>query len=338
MKKIILSFILFLSAQAMARTEICPQPTPTDIAPHVDVSVKTDKKAGLYTYKYTLSNAVSAKVPIWKFTIEADSAPVEIQSPKGWEKGVYDKSAKEIHWSYAGKDSSIAAGVKLEGFVVVSKKAPGLVKAYAEGDAPEVPSVKFDNDEEESDPGNIACPGFFNGEGNEDSSVMATEGPAISNRVEIKIRIKKPESKFWAGSPHLAPEIEISPVDYGQLDLMIFGNQNLDVNKIDYKTIVFGPGEAKFIPVKKAILQEFKDTSDNEIFQYLLKNKAQHMTLSFNLQEIGVRCNIENSLFLTAKMGDKTLMGAVNLIPAPCDAKTFEREGKKDKYHKTNKK
>ncbi len=341
MKKIMLSFIVLASLNLFARTEICPQPTPSDIAPHVNVEIKANKKPALYTYKYAVSNAISAKAPIWRFSIETDSAPVEIKSPTGWEKGVYDKAAKEVYWNYnAGfaQKSYIKAGEKLSGFVIVSKKAPGLVKAYADGDVSEVPSVKFENDEDEADPENIACPGFFNGEGNSDYAVVATQGPGISNRVEIKIRIKKPESKFWSGAPSLPPDIEVSPLDYGQIDLMVFGNSNLDVNKIDYKTIVLGPGQASFVPVKKAILPEFKDTSDNEIFKYLLNNKAQHMSLAFNLQEIEVRCNIENSLFLTAKLGNKTLMGAVNIKPVACDAQTFAREGKKDKYHKSSKK
>jgi hypothetical protein len=279
-------------------------------------------------------------VPIWRFSIEADAAPVSTVSPPGWMPAVYDKKSREIYWVYDAaqkKPAYIRSGGRMGGFVIISKKTPGLVKAWTDGDVADVPVVKFENDEEEKDPDAIICPGFYNGSGNSDYVVLATQGPNIANRIEAKIRIKKDGAKVWMGSPNEDPDLEFSPLDYGQIDLALFGSKSLDVNKIDLTTVKFGVGQAKYIPIKKNVVNEFKDVSDNEVYKYLKNNKAQHLYLAFNLQEVEIRCNIDRSLFLTAKMGDKEVMGAVNIKPAECDEKTFAREAKKDKYKKTKK-
>ena len=341
MNKIIFLLSIFFSFQILARTEICPRPSPSDVAPKVSVKVHNNKKAKLYTYEYSVENNITAKVPIWRFSIEADSAPLSTLGPKGWEKGVYDRKAQEIYWVYnanLAQKNYIRAGQKISGFQVVSKRPPSIVKAFVEGDAPETPYVKFEDEEDEKDPDSIACPGFFNGSGNSDYSVMATQGPQISNRVEAKIRIKKSDAKVWLGSLNTEPDIELSPLDYGQLELIVFGQPGIDVNTIDFNSIQFGPGKATYVPVRKSIIDEFKDVSDNEIFKFLQKNKkSQHLTLAFNLQEVEVRCNIENALFFTAKMGKKELMGAVNIKPVQCDPKTFEREAQKPNKYIKNK-
>ena len=340
MKKLILP-LLFFSAAALARTEICPNRSPSEVIPKVDAKVKLDNKKGAYVYQYTVSNLVGAKVPIWRFSIEAESEPVSIGSPLGWEKGVFDKTNHEIYWVYRAnfpKNTTSAPDQKVSGFEIVSKKEPGIVKAYADGDVADTPIVKFDKDEDESDPDAIACPGFYNGEGNSDYVVTTTKGPAINNRLEVKIRAKRADTKPWLGSLSAQPsEILVSPVDYGQIDVIVFGSKAIDVNKIDYKSFAFGPGKAEIIPVKKVLVNDFKDPVDDEILKYLEKNRAQHMQLAFNLQEVEVRCNVDTVLFLTAKLGTKDLFGAVNVKPAECDQKTFAHEAQKDKYHKNKK-
>lgn len=327
-----------LSLNVGARTEICPDNSPSEVVPKVEVKVKLDNKTSQYRYQYKLSNLPDAKVPIWRFSIEADSAPLSTLSPAGWMPAVYDKKAKEIYWTYDAslkKPAYIRSGGRMGGFEIISKKQPGVVKSWVDGDVADIPIVKFENDEEEVDPEAIVCPGFYNGSGNSDYVVFATKGPAIENRVEAKVRIKKTDGKVWLGSPNLPADLEFSPVDYGQVDLVVLGSKAIDVNKIDYATIKFGAGQATFVPVKKAIIDEFKDVSDNEIYQFLQKNKSRHMLLAFNLQEVEVRCNIDRSLFFTAKLGSKDLFAAVNITPAECNEKTFAREAKKDKYKKS---
>jgi hypothetical protein len=331
--KITLSvFVLIYSLFSFARTEICPDLTPSDVAPRVDVKLKFDNKKNHYVYQYTVTNLPEAKVPIWRFSIETDSSPISTGSPAGWEKAVYDKKTKEIYWVY--KTAAIKPDSKLAGFEVVSKKAPGLVKAFVDGDVADTPIVKFETDEEEVDPEAIACPGFYNGEGNSDYVVLATRGPAILNRHEVKIRVKKLGSKIWTGNTELPGEIEFSPLDKDQTDLFVMGNKTIDINKIDFKTIEFGPGKAKFLPIKKVIINKFEDSGDADFMEALEKNKFQHLQITFNTHDLEARCNVDTALFLTAQLGNKTLFGAVNVNPVACDQKTFAREAKKDKYHK----
>ena len=331
--------ILFAAISAFARTEICPDNSPSEVAPKVDLKVKLDNKTGKYTYQYRVTNLPEAKVPIWRFSIEADAAPLATGHPAGWEKAVFDKKTRELYWTYDGsrnKPSYIRPGQSVAGFEIVSKKPPGLVRGWVDGDVAEIPIVKFENDEQEVDPDAIVCPGFFNGNGNSDYVTFATRGPQISNRIEAKIRIRKSDGKVWLGSPNAEADLEFSPLDYGQLELIIFGSKAIDVNKIDNASIKFGPGKAGFTPISRSVIGEFKEVSDNEIFQFLQKNKAQHMMLSFSLQDVEIRCNVDRSLFLTAKIGGKNLFAAVNISPVACDEKTFAREAKKDKYKKSN--
>jgi hypothetical protein len=331
-------FTFFLSLNALARTEICPDNSPSEVIPKVEVKVKLDNKTSQYRYQFKLSNLPESKVPIWRFSIEADAAPISTLSPAGWMPAVYDNKTKEIYWTYDAslkRATYIRPGGRMGGFEIISKKPPGVVKSWVDGDVADIPIVKFENDEEEIDPEAIVCPGFYNGSGHSDYVVFATKGPAIENRLEAKIRIKKTDGKVWYGSPHLPADLEFSPVDYGQIDLVLLGSKAIDVNKIDYTTIKFGEGKASFVPVKKAIIEEFKDVSDNEIYQFLQKNKSQHMLLAFNLQEVEVRCNLDRSLFFTAKLGSKDLFAAVNILPSECNLKTFAREAKKDKYKKS---
>jgi hypothetical protein len=336
MKTLLPLLILLYSLFTFARTEICPDKAPSEIWPKVEVKVTFDNKKNWYHYQYTVSNNVpEAKVPIWRFSIEADAAPISIGSPSGWEKGVFDKKTHEVYWVYkASKNSTIKPDEKLAGFEVVSKKVPGLIRFYADGDVADTPIVKFEPEEDETDPQSIACPGFYNGEGNSDYVNGATKGPAIANRQEIKMRVKKSGYSAWAGSLNLPGELEVSPVDYDQLDVIILGGKNLDVNKIEFKSVEFGPGKATFIPVKKVIVNKFEELVDDDFKQAISKSKAQHLLLGFNTYDVEARCNLDHSLFLTATLNGKQLMGAVNIRPVPCDKKTFAREGMKEKYHK----
>lgn len=328
---IFLGLILFTSF-AFSRTEICPNLSPSDIAPKVKVKVTFDNKKNWYRYEYSVVNQVEAKVPIWRFSIEAESPPVNTGHPAGWEKAVFDKKAREIYWVYKAAKTTIRPDKSLSGFEIVSKKEPGLVKFYADGDVADTPIVKFENDEDEIDPQSIACPGFYNGEGNSDNVVGATRGPSIAHRLEVKMRARKSGIKAWGGSLNLPGEMEVSPLDYDQIDLILMGTKNIDVNKIEFKTVEFGPAKAGFVPVKKVFVNEFNELSDDDFMEVMKKSKSQHLMLTFNTNDLEVRCNVDNALFLTAKLGNKNLMGAINVKPVACDKKTFAREAQKEKY------
>jgi hypothetical protein len=325
--------LLFFATLSFARTEICPDHSPSEIAPKVKVKVTFDNKKNWYRYEYSVVNQAEAKVPIWRFSIEAESEPVNTGSPEGWEPAVFDKKTGEIYWVYkATKNSTIKPDKSLTGFQIVSKKEPGLVKFFADGDVADTPIVKFENEEDEVDPQSIACPGFYNGEGNSDYVVGATRGPAIHNRLEIKMRARKVGMTAWGGSLNLPGELEVSPLDYDQMDVILMGTKNIDVTKIEFKTVEFGPAKATYVPVKKVFVSEFPDLTDDEFMQAMKKSKSQHLMLTFNTQDLEVRCNVDHALFLKAKLGSKNLMGAVNVKPVACDKKTFAREAQKPKY------
>ena len=127
-------------------------------------------------------------------------------------------------------------------------------------------------------------------------------------------------------------ELEVSPVDYDQMDVILMGNKNLDFNKLDFKTVEFGPGKGTFVPVKKVFVTEFNDLTDDDFMQAMKKSKAQHLMLTFNTQDVEARCNLDYTLILTAKYGTKNLFGVVNIKPAICNKKTFAREALKEKY------
>lgn len=308
------------------------------ISPIVDVKVSFDKSTQNYTYKYKykLTNLSSAKISIRRFILESSNAPITIKNPKGWRNNGFDIDDKKVQWVNShlpdNIDYTIKPGKSLDGFKVISKSPPGLVIMYSQGDTEvkDLPTIIFDTDEEarKGDDESISCPGWYRGGGIHGGEVVTfTTGPAIPNRVEAKIRIKRSTEKKWKGAHNEEPDLEISPLDTGKIQLLIFGDKDIDVTKIDLTSLTFGRGNAK--PTKTLILSEFKDDSDNEIKEHLKKHKGSNLLLEFNLQDVDVKCDIDHALFLNGKIGTKDLIGAAKIKHVGCDKKTFSREAKK---------
>lgn len=328
--KIIFLFSLFLGASALARTEICPAKSNSMIAPIVDVTVKFNKKKKLYTYEYNLTNGSEAFVPIWKFSIEAGAEPVSVTAAKAWENAGYSKENHEISWNY--KSKSLKPGQTLGHFMVESFSPPQAVMAFADGDVSELPTVKFDNDEEEKDPDMVACVGFFKGEGNRDQVSTVTTGPAL-NRQEVKMRIKRPSEKLWSGNPDGAAELTLSPLEEGALELVIFDSKDVDVSKIKLVSLELGTGHGKINPAKVVIRSGFDETLDSDAYAFLQKNKGKYLRVEFLIPDLALRCNADRALFLTGTFEDgRQLFGAVKINPVPCDEKTFAPEAKRQRY------
>lgn len=334
MKTILIILTVLISSLTYAgRTEVCPAITPVMISPQFDVKVDFDKKTQNYTYKYKITNLASAKTPIWRFIIEANATPISIKSGKGWDSDQgYDSEDNKIQWS-ADLDYKIKPGKSLDGFEIVSKQPPSLVKIYSEGDS-ELPIIKFDSDEglKKGDHESIACPGFYMGAGLYGDLVAATViGPSVPNRVEAKIRIKRINEKKWKGSHDREPDIQISPLEPGKIQLMLLGDKDIDVRKINLSSLEFGRGKAK--PTKTQIIGESKfkehDDVDDEVKEHFKKHKVAHLLLEFNLQDVDVKCDIDRALFLTGKIGSKDLFGAAKIKHVGCDEKTFSKEAKK---------
>ncbi len=330
MKTILITLIALISSLSYAgRTEICPAITPLMISPQVDVKVDFDKKTQNYTYKYKLNNLASAKTLIDRFSIESYSEPISTKFAKNWDALGF-MNDNEIVWR-SDIDYKLKPGQSIDGFEIVSKSPPGLVKTYALGDS-ELPTIKFDTDEEaeQGDHESIACPGFHPGAVIKSQVTSIITGPSVPNRVEAKIRLKRIKEKKWKGCHTDEPDMEISPLEAGKIQLVLFGDKNIDITKINLSSLEFGRGKAK--PTKTQIVGEakFKDEdSDDEVKEHLKKNKNAHLLMEFNLQDVDVKCDIDRALFLTGKIGTKDLFGAAKIKHVGCDKKTFSKEAKK---------
>ena len=328
MEKILIIITFLFVQSANARTEVCPAIPPTAIDPQYEVKVSFDKKLNNYIYKYKITNLPSAQTKMWRIIIETSSSPMSTLTGIGWKNEGYNSEYSEIMWA-SKLDYHIKPGSSLDGFVIVSKNPPGTVRVYADGDASDLPTIKF-NSEEEAKTGDhetIVCPGFFIEPGNGNLVVSITTGPGIPNRIEAKIRLKRSTEKKWKGSHNEEPDLEISPLDNEKIQLMIFGNKDIDVAKINLATLEFGRGKAK--PTKTEIIGDFKGAADAEITEHVNKTKNSHLLLEFNLQDVDVKCDIDRALFLTGKIGTQDLFGAAKIKHVGCNKETFSKEAKK---------
>ena len=335
--KNILFFTICVPLLAFARTEVCPDTAPTMIAPQFEVTVKLNKKTQVYTYDYKVTNQAQAVVPLWRFSIEADGEPLSVTTAKGWENGGYNKENNEIYWNFNSESksgSSLKPGKSLEHFSVESKSPPGLVRVWADGDVHDVPTVKFETDEAEVDADKVACPGFFKGIGNDDQTVSVITGPALTRRVEAKIRIKRPDENLWKGNPEEEPELQLSPLEKGVAELVVFSSKLVDVTRIKLVSLQLGTGHAKINPAKVVIRADFKESVDSDAFSYLQKNKGNYLKVEFNIQDLNLRCNADRALFLTGDFDEGfPLFGAVKIKAVACDEKTFAPEAKRQRAH-----
>lgn len=332
MKKTILALLL-LPLLALARTEICPNVAPTQIAPQIESTVKFNKKTKVYSYIYKVTNLPEAAVPMWKFSIEADAKPLSIASAKGWESGGFDKETREIAWNYTAVNNGapLRPGKAAAGFSIESKNAPQRVRIFADGDVTDVPTVKFDNDEDEVNADVIPCVGYFKGEGNRDQLTLAGMGPGL-NRVDVVTRIKRPGDKLWVGNPDEPGELQLSTLDEGALELVIFDSKGVDVSQIKLPSLELGTGHAKINPAKVVIRGGFTEPLDAAGFAHVKKNPGNYLKVEFSLQDLHLRCNADKALFLTGNFDDgKELFGAVNIKAEACNDKNFAAEAKRQR-------
>lgn len=322
-----------ISAYA-GRHEICSKVSPVMIEPQISSQIKFDKKTQNYTYGYKVTNLGKAMAPIRRIGIESIGSLVSIKSPKGWDDPEFDNDDGEILFTTLFHNL-IKPGQSLDGFEIVSKSPPGLVQVYMEGDTnvDDLPTIKYDTDEEarKGDDETIACPGWYRGGGlHGDHVALVTTGPLVTNRIEAKIRFKRIKEKKWHGNHQDEPDIEISPLENGKIQVMLFGDKNIDVTKVNLSTLEFGRGKAK--PIKTQIIGEFKadEDVDDEIKKYNKENKSvKHLLMEFNLTDVDVKCDIDRSLFLAGKIGTQDLFGAAKIKHVGCNKKTFSKEAKK---------
>lgn len=329
--------IIFNLSISWAQTTVnCPIP-PTAISPVVSVNIKYDKKKGVYQYQYKVENKSDAQVAIAAFRLKTNATMISGNAPKFWKYGGYSDHNKNINWSNPGivDNKDILPGKYLAGFELTSAVQPGLVRLSVIGMPGDLPTVASDTIGEAEDESEFyTCPGFYTGL---DSEVtLATLGPRPSNQIDVKLRLKKMKDKKWRGRYDGEAELDITPLETGKIQVILFDDKDIDTSKIDLTSLEFGHGKAK--PVKTYFMNEFKDdTDDVEIKEHLKIHNRNHLVMEFELEDVDIRCDIDRALFLTGKIADQNLMGAVKIKHTLCDEKTFNKPRKQKKPNSKNK-
>jgi hypothetical protein len=112
-------------------------PTHNQVDPLVKTAVSRDA-AGLYHYRYSLSNGPSARMPLarWAFSTEGVYKVMSLTHPT-WAGGATPEkltgvrmrdSRRDFQWA-SPQGEAVAAGRSLDGFEIVSDLAPGYIPA-----------------------------------------------------------------------------------------------------------------------------------------------------------------------------------------------------------------
>lgn len=326
-KFLLLSLSLILTELLFAATVKCPT-SPNAFNEKVKVDVSYDKKSKLYSYKYSLSILKNSKVPVGFFAVQT-VIPVnkQIVPNKKWiSSGLNQNFDNSIDWT--GPD--LRPGETVTGFEIQSVNPPGYTKYMLFGYPGNIPTVILDNDTAEEDAVIPLCPGFYapGSSIKNDYVVGLTIGPVPPSRVVAQLRIKKIKDSKWRG--HIDEDddsLELSPLDTGNIQVMLYGDDDLDLSKIDVSSLRFGPGQAK--PLKTEILAQVIEACDKDLEAHIKKNKsAKYLKMEFKLDDVNVHCDLDRALFLTGKYADKELFAGVKTKAVFCDKKTFIKEEK----------
>lgn len=358
--------LISINMYAQTYTFRCADPRNA-MSPAVDAKVSYNKKTGFYTYKYKIKNKSDALVPVRGFYLVTFTNAMDIKSNESWKFLRFDDD--QLFWASKskgfsnitykngvldippGNDHDIYPGESAEGFEFKSQHPPGSVKiefsgnplnkygiAGLDGKILENPEeVLSSNQIEELEKQIINCPGYSDPDFDVDNPrdyglIEVTTGPIPPERVTAKIRLRKIKEKKWRGSYDSdEPEIEILPIDTGKIEVMLFGDQSLDVTKINLASLTFGQGKAK--PLKTVIINDFKDKDgevDDDIKKHIKKNNVRHLLMEFSLDDVDIRCDADRALFLNGKIGTKDLFGGVRIKHGLCsDKKNNAKEMKK---------
>ncbi|MNL03062.1 hypothetical protein D3C87_1235880 [compost metagenome] len=345
-KLIFLSVFAFFGNATAAN--LCPPPRNA-VKPEMSVSVKYDSKSKLYKYQYTIKNGATAQVPVDYFGLYLNEKPKTMSSPSNWgaEFLALDYLPSNLTWTTVAVadgnkitgDSTVPAplyaikpGKSLQGFEITSLQPPGVVQFFAEGfSEPPTSTATADNNEPTPE-----CPGWSFGESKLQTQVSGmTTGPSEPDTISLKIRARDESGQ------RVCRAIEPKKPT-GKISVLVMSNSNFDASQIDLATIVFGPGYAK--PTSNKLVQtgigEQLDKNDfadwESSFDSFLPDRAdrkklkfKNLLLTFEVADLDVQCNLDQSLFLRGKtkQGMKVL-GAVAAHVAGCGAKDYGRHKK----------
>jgi hypothetical protein len=319
----------------------CPIP-PTEVAPSVKLKITFNPKDGGYTYEYTLSNSATSKLPIERFIILNEINPQSIRPPDHWHGRFVNlpELEKNIVWSTSALDPndpnrkrkdyvgpplklfySVKPGAQLSGFELVSPNPPGPVHYFAEGET-EIPRSVPTVGDDEAEPN---CPGFSDEPRFKSMFGGVTEGPMPPGTVPVSIRLLRASGEWH--SHQCNPD-----KDTGKISVLIFANRDFDPNLLTLPSVKFGPGVAPVLSSKT--LPDFKDREDQWAdweksvkrihpdqsgLDEKERSRKKPLVLTFDLKAVGIRCGLDNALFLEGKTSDgKNIVGSVPITTRDC--------------------
>jgi hypothetical protein len=317
MKKLIYLLVgtMFTSGTALADT--CPI-APTSVNAVVNANVSFDHTKKIYTYRYTLSNLRSSPIKLTSVMLRADDDPVASAAPPKWFVDPNKIGSIRLVEFNGIKKFGILPGQKLSGFEIKSYRKPGLVPFFLGGEM-SVPSVSPvpGNDEPEPD-----CPGFiFSGDMYSFNPVGMTTGPELDGVVSSEL--KYINKKYRHHSEENRPTFD--PMSKGEIKLLLKGSKEIDVTSIDLASLAIGFGKAKPLTTKIVRAKgEDKDCDeDKKEKNEKHDSKLPDLVMTFKLEDIGIRCNLDHTLILNGNIGaagpnQKKLMAFAPISPVFC--------------------
>lgn len=336
-----LSLIAYILITIICGTEsraACPLPR-TAIDFNIEPKYEYNKSSNSYVYTYKVTNGSQSKLNVSWFQIEGSEAAEVLKLPSKWWSYKFEpkegRQPSTISFSAIGANNTIKPSSQPHIFQIRSKLRPGITPYYAEG-APnfgegsssgELKAVTINGDEEAAPD----CPGFYINSKTilEQMQTGLTIGPVPDTQVDVKLKMKVLKDNPPKNWNEEAENPEISSIDKGKVELLLYADNKFDISKVDLKSIQFGPA--------KASPKQAKIASMGEVNSWKSKphGKNKLVWMEFNLADLQVRCDVDNALFLRAKAGDKDIVGAVKMKPVICTPKIWKQMGIERKWPQT---
>lgn len=313
--------MLVFSFHAQASQNFCVLP---DTAIDIGVDTKVSSKDGIHTYDFSVSNSATNQLPIGMISVDTSTKPIELANPSGWSSKT--RSAKNFYrtsWIDFSLKRLTPASTQ-SGFIIKSKNRPGLIRMRLKGFNRE-PFILTKVPYKDS---STICPGHWS----ESSSAMndpkvsiVTVGPVDEDTISSNVFIRRSsEKELWTGSIKSKTQelLSFSPVEDGNVDLLVLSSDELDVEDIDLSSLTFGRGLARSLKANFV-----SDLNGGKLVLDSETKSKKNLILTFNLKDINVLCDLDQSLFLEAKTKKgKKLFGATKINRVPCTEENWVKE------------
>jgi hypothetical protein len=336
---------------AMVWANTCPTP-PTSVEATISSTVSFDSKVNQYTYRYTVQNLKSSLLSIDRFLVLVPTQPSSMQPPNNNWDADFGTKPPRANWSTYLSDPSlphshqidpnskgprpafyaIKPGARLSGFSFQSPNPPGVTQYMIEGNTA-IPSVTGTADNDEPLPN---CPGWdFTGPKYQTMVSGITQGPSNPNVTSVVMRLRDADGDRPYGAFH--------PQDpKGKMSVLIPSSKAFDASTIDPSSIHFGPGLATPSSSKLVETRQEKFENEREEWEKFFdlfsidkredsKEKIQkkNLLMVFDVKSIGVRCVLDQALFLTGKTKDgKAITSGKSIRIEGCETKNSTLHGR----------